>query len=69
MTAHDRLIIGRRIRAARVAAGLTQGELASRLGARRATISDWERGRVRQPAEALVAIAKACGCQPADLLR
>jgi DNA-binding XRE family transcriptional regulator len=42
--------IGEKLRAYRRALGLTQKELAERLGVIQASISDWERGRCRPPA-------------------
>jgi transcriptional regulator with XRE-family HTH domain len=35
-----------RIRAARLAAGLTQAQMASRLGAHQSVVSGWERGLI-----------------------
>ncbi len=55
------MTVGRRIRDARKAAGLTQADLALRLGKTQATIARWERGQ-SEPTRALVAaVAKALG--------
>ena len=49
------------IRQARQAAGLTQTELADRLGLLQKTISEWETGVHRCAADTLYRIADACG--------
>lgn len=54
-----RVIIGRRIRELREAAGLTQAELAVKLTVRQGTLSGWERGAVEHRLESLMAVAKA----------
>lgn len=54
-------MVGRRIREAREAAGLTQGELAAMLNTRQGTLSSWERGGVDHKLDSLTAIAKALG--------
>jgi transcriptional regulator with XRE-family HTH domain len=51
------------IREARLRAGLTQRELAERLGTTQSSIARWEAGRARPSAEALGAIARACGLE------
>jgi transcriptional regulator with XRE-family HTH domain len=48
---------------ARRRAGLTQRELAERLGLRQATIARWERGDRQVGFEAIEAVAAACGLQ------
>ena len=50
-----------RMRAARVLANLSQGELADRLGVGLATIQRREYGRSQPSAEALIALAQATG--------
>jgi transcriptional regulator with XRE-family HTH domain len=63
------MTIGGRIRDARKAAGLTQRELAQKLGVRNTTVSKWESGAVRQiPTERLMALAGALGETPSGLL-
>lgn len=53
--------IGTAIRAARFSRGLTQDDLATRLGVARATIASYETGRRKIPAETLIQIAHLCG--------
>jgi transcriptional regulator with XRE-family HTH domain len=56
--------IGRRLRQAREAAGLSQSQLAAMVGAksgRAATISDWESGRGDLGADVLAEIRNATG--------
>jgi DNA-binding XRE family transcriptional regulator len=53
---------GRQLREARIAAGLTQAELAARLGAQQATISHLEHGRANPSLFALERIARALNC-------
>ena len=58
-----------RLREARIAAGLTQTELARRLHVGQSLISDLERGRrATLTVATLTALARALGCSPADLL-
>ena len=58
-----------RLREVRIAAGLTQTELARRLHVGQSQISDLERGRRSTLTVAtLTALARALGCSPADLL-
>jgi transcriptional regulator with XRE-family HTH domain len=52
--------IAYRIRAARLAAGLTQAELAARLGTYQPAVSSWERGLIPR-APRLAQIAEALG--------
>jgi transcriptional regulator with XRE-family HTH domain len=56
---NKRSAVGRNIRQARKAAGMTQCELAKKIGMRQATLSAWERGGVSQKIDGLAAIAKA----------
>lgn len=44
--------------AARVAAGLTQAELARRIGVKRDALASWETGRSRAPAQAVKRMAR-----------
>jgi transcriptional regulator with XRE-family HTH domain len=55
---------GRRVAEARRAAGLTQGQLAERIGKTQSQVSDWERGRFSIDLETLWEIAQAIGCDP-----
>ena len=49
--------------------GLTQIQLAEAVGARQATISDFETGKTRRiELDLLEALARALKCKPADLL-
>lgn len=58
------MTIAHRIRLARQAAGLTQAELARRVGVTGECVSLWERGQ-RTPNSAYIpALAKACGVGP-----
>lgn len=50
--------MGDRLRAARLARGLTQQELAYRIDATASTVSKWERGELANPhSDAIIAIA------------
>jgi transcriptional regulator with XRE-family HTH domain len=52
------------IREARLRAGLTQRELAARIGRPQSNVARWEKG-VRQPSfETLVEVVRACGLEP-----
>lgn len=57
---------GERIRAARLRAGLTQVQLAGRLGVVQHNISALETGRENPSLERLYGLAKAIGCPPSD---
>jgi transcriptional regulator with XRE-family HTH domain len=52
---------GQIIREARLRAGLTQTELAQRLGRERAQVARWEIGRQEPSFENLQAVVEACG--------
>jgi transcriptional regulator with XRE-family HTH domain len=52
---------GRLIREARRLAGLTQAELARRLGTAQSAVSNWERGRDTPRVDTLARILEACG--------
>lgn len=53
--------MGEKLRAARKAAGLTQVELAEKVGCKQKDISRWENGRP-MTAETLKKLAQALGC-------
>jgi transcriptional regulator with XRE-family HTH domain len=61
--AKDRVRIGERLRSARDAAGLTQGQIAKKLGIHRPSISEIEAGRRKVSAEELAQMADAYGVQ------
>lgn len=60
--------LGRRIREAREAAGLTQEELALRVDLSRASIANVERGNQRVALHKFVELAQALGVEPMRLL-
>ena len=60
--------VGRRLAAARQAAGLTVRQLAARLGWPYATLANYERGRRPLRVAQLVALAAALGQSPAAFL-
>ena len=49
------------IQSARVHAGLTQGQLAQRIGTTQSAVSRWERGHDEPRLSSLSAILRACG--------
>jgi transcriptional regulator with XRE-family HTH domain len=51
------------IREARLRAGLTQRDLAERLGTTQSAVARWEAGRVRPSLETLSGAAAACGLE------
>jgi transcriptional regulator with XRE-family HTH domain len=57
-----------KIRAARQAAGLSQYQLAERVGCSQHHISRWENGERGPSAQSLKKLAKALGCKIDDLL-
>jgi transcriptional regulator with XRE-family HTH domain len=59
--------LGERLHRLRKLRGLTQGELASRLGVSKPTVWAWEQGRARPIEERIEAIAEALGVESADL--
>jgi transcriptional regulator with XRE-family HTH domain len=67
-TADFDVAYGQRIHAARVMAGLTQLELAGRLGLTRSSIANIEAGRQRVMAAQVPPAAEALGCDPRWLL-
>jgi len=60
--------LGRNIRRLRRAAGLTQPQLAERLGVQQSVVSEIETGRRSLSVARLDAWARALSCRPADLL-
>lgn len=56
------------LRAARLAAGMSQQQLADRLGITQATISTWETGKVSPRVSDLTQVATALGVAPIALL-
>ena len=63
-----RVLVGERIRTARLAAGMSQEVLSEISGLHRTYISDTERGHRNLTLESLAAIARALKIKPADLL-
>jgi len=59
--------LGERLHRLRKLRGLTQGELASRLGVSKPTVWAWEQGRARPIEERIDAIAEALGVETVDL--
>jgi transcriptional regulator with XRE-family HTH domain len=59
--------MGEKLRSARKAAGLTQVELAEKVGCKQKDISRWENGRP-MTAETLKKLAKALGCSMDSLI-
>lgn len=60
--------MGEKLRAARIAAGLTQLELAKRVGCYQKDISRWERAEVEPTASVLRKLADAIGCLIDDIV-
>lgn len=60
--------VGENIRRARVAKGITQAELAQKLGVIQQQVSRWEAGSASHTVETLIAVAEALGVNPKDLL-
>jgi transcriptional regulator with XRE-family HTH domain len=60
--------LGLALRAAREARGLSQGQVARRLGVHRPTVSEWEAGRTRVDALQLADLCALYGAAPGDLL-
>jgi transcriptional regulator with XRE-family HTH domain len=65
---YDATTIGNRIRIAREAAGLTQRELAFRIGVHPRFISGWENGRLRLPARKIPGLCMSLGVKRGWLL-
>ena len=62
-------LLGRNVRAARLARGLSQEQLAFEAEMKRSYLSDLERGTRNPSVRALGRLAQALGVEPADLLR
>lgn len=60
---------GRAIRTARAWAGVTQEELAQRVGVRQETVSGWETGVQSPQIQKIGLIGSACGVSTAVLVR
>lgn len=56
------------IKKARTEAGLTQVQLAEKMGCSQQEIQRWEAGRVSPTAKTLKKLAEAIGCNPGDLI-
>jgi transcriptional regulator with XRE-family HTH domain len=59
--ARETTILGSRIRQARRQAGLSQSQLAAKIGAHVTSVSDWERGVNEPSVRHLTSIAEATG--------
>jgi transcriptional regulator with XRE-family HTH domain len=68
MAQHSDSARGQRLRAFRQAAGLSQGELAARLGVHRSNIGFWENNGIIPRSDLLTPMAEALGVTVADLL-
>ena len=60
--------MGEKLKAARLAAGMTQGQLAEKVGCSQREISLWENGRREPVASTLKKLAVALGCSMDDLV-
>lgn len=56
------------LKSLRKAAGMTQGELAQRLGVDISTVGNWERGKTQMDVAQLCAVVDLLGCTPNDVL-
>ena len=56
------------IAARRLAAGMTQGQLAERIGVAPQHVGRWERNERKPKIDALIRIADALGCDVRDLI-
>jgi transcriptional regulator with XRE-family HTH domain len=65
----DKETLGQRLARVRKQKGLTQVELAERTGLIQVIVSDYERGKLRLPAEMAVRFAEALGVTTDELLR
>lgn len=57
-----------KLRTARLAASLTQQQLAERVGVIQQQIARWEKGEFKPQADALKALSQALGCKIEDLI-
>ena len=62
-------LLGRNVRAARLARGLSQEQLAFEAEMKRSYVSDLERGTRNPSVRALGRLAQALGVEPPELLR
>lgn len=62
-------LMGRNMRRVRVAAGLSQEEVAFRAGMKRSYLSELELGRRNPTVRALARVSAALAVSPADLLK
>jgi transcriptional regulator with XRE-family HTH domain len=60
--------MGEKLRAARKAAGMTQAELAEKVGQQQRDISRWENNLVEPGVLIVKAMAQALGCKMEDLV-
>ena len=60
--------IGKTIKKHRKLAGLSQDELAAKIGVKRQTISSWEVDRTEPSIQDVQAMAKVFGCKVSDLI-
>ena len=67
-TAAPRTILGQRLQTARLAAGLTQAQLADAAGAPPRTYQSWELGEAEPRATQLAALAQALGVAVGELV-
>ena len=65
----SRIRTGQLIRDSRVYEGLTQQELATRLGTSQSAVSAWESGRENRRVDTLAKILQACGFEASLVLR
>ena len=65
----SRIRTGQLLRDARIYEGLTQAELAERLGTSQSAISAWEKGRENLRVDTLAKILRACGFEASLVLR
>jgi len=68
-SASEKEAMGKRLAQVRKEHGLTQIELAERTGLIQVVVSDYERGRIRLPADMVVRFAEALGVSTDELLR
>lgn len=61
------VVIGANIRRARIQRGMTQGQLAARLGMHPQNVAKYEGGQLRVPASRLIDISEATGFSPSAL--
>jgi transcriptional regulator with XRE-family HTH domain len=62
-------LLGQNVRAARIARGMSQEQLAFEAEMKRSYVSDLERGTRNPSVRALGRLAKALGVEPPELLR